>query len=104
MHTSGKYKLNILYTIPEANAGSTFDIIFNSKSISGIITEPFDPPLLPSPDRVKRNGESYEKVFKTKFVGSWELEKGKGQIKLQAKQLKGNRFADIRAIELILIK
>lgn len=104
VHTSGKYKLNILYTIPPANVGSAFDIIFNSKSISGKISEPYDPALLPSPDRVKRNGESYEKEFKTKFVGSWDLEKGKGQIKLKANQLKGNRFADVRSIELILLK
>lgn len=71
---------------------------------SGHIPEAFDPPLIPGPDRVKRTAESHEKEFRTFKVGELRLEKGRGELKLLATDLKGGRFADIRAVELVLLK
>jgi arylsulfatase A-like enzyme len=104
VHTAGKYKVNIRYTSPTEGLGNIFKTELNGKSITGKITEVFDPPLLPSPDRVKRQAESYEKEFKTLYVGDWTLQKGSGELKLSVPELKGGKFADIRAIELVLIQ
>ncbi len=103
VHTAGKYKLNIRYTSPPEGVGNVFKAELNGKSITGKISEAYDPPLLPSPDRVKRQGESYEKEFKTLYVGDWTLQKGTGELKLSIPELKGGKFADIKAIELVLI-
>ncbi|MCF2501939.1 sulfatase-like hydrolase/transferase [Dyadobacter sp. CY107] len=100
--TTGKYQVNVLYTSPEP--GDAFTIEFNKSRISGKITDAFDPPLIDSPDRVERKGESYEKEFKTLQVGEVDLQKGRGALKLLATYMKGRKFADIRAVELVLIK
>jgi hypothetical protein len=102
VNTTGKYKVSIHYTSPEP--GDAFTLSFNQKSVSGKIKEAFDPPLLDSPDRVKRQAESYEKEFRTLEVGEVELQKGRGTLKLSATDMKGDKFADFRAVELILIK
>jgi arylsulfatase A-like enzyme len=102
VHTTGTYQVNVLYTCAESEIGSKFSIHFGSKSLQGSFDEAFNPPLISSPDRVKRKGESYEKEFKRKQLARWTLEKGKGQIRLNVNELKGARFADIKAIELEL--
>jgi arylsulfatase A-like enzyme len=102
VNATGKYKVNIQYTSHEP--GDAFTLTFNQNSVSGKIKDAFDPPLIDSPDRVKRQAESYEKEFKTLEVGEVELQKGRGRLKLSATDIKGNKFADIRAVELILVK
>lgn len=102
VHTAGRYQVNIRYT--SADAGDAFKLVLNRSQISGTIPEAFNPPLIPSPDRVKRTAESYEKEFRTLKVGEMRLEKGKGELKLLATELKGGKFADIRAVELVLLK
>lgn len=102
VHTSGKYQVNVRHT--SADAGDTFKLVLNRSQISGSIPEAFDPQLIPSPDRVKRTAESYEKEFRTLKVGEIRLEKGRGELKLLATDVKGGKFADIRAVELVLLK
>lgn len=102
VNTTGKYQVNVYYTSPQA--GDTFTIAFNQSRISGHITEAFDPPLIDSPDRVKRQAESYEKDFKKLSVGEVQLPKGRGELILKPTLIKGQKFADIRAVELILIQ
>jgi len=102
VHTTGKYQVIIRYT--SADAGDAFKLVLNKSQIFGRIPEAFDPPLIPSPDRVKRTAESYEKEFRTFKVGEMRLEKGKGELKLLATKIMGGKFADIRAVELVLLK
>lgn len=102
VHTAGKYQVSIRYT--SADAGDAFKLVLHKSQISGRIPEAFDPPLISSPDRVKRMAESYEKEFRTLKVGEMRLEKGRGELKLLATELKGDKFADIRAVELVLLK
>ncbi|TLV03943.1 sulfatase-like hydrolase/transferase [Dyadobacter luticola] len=102
VNTAGRYRVNVQYTSPEP--GETFTLTLNKSRISGKFPEAFDPPLIDSPDRVKRDAESYEKVFKTFTVGELQLQKGRGELKLTATDIKGPKFADIRAVELVLIK
>jgi arylsulfatase A-like enzyme len=102
VHTTGRYQVRIRYT--SADTGDAFAIAFGQARISGRIPEAFDPPLIPSPDRVKRTAESYEKEFRTLNVGEITLEKGRGELKLLATELKGGNFADIRSVELVLLK
>ncbi|MCE7063901.1 sulfatase-like hydrolase/transferase [Dyadobacter sp. CY326] len=102
INTTGKYQVNVRYTSPDA--GDTFAIAFNDSQITGKITETFDPPLISSPDRVDRKGESYEKEFKTLQLGTLQLQKGQGKLTLTPTHLQGQTFADIQAVELILIE
>lgn len=102
VHTTGRYQVNVRYT--SADAGDRFKLVLNKSQIAGTIPEAFDPPLISSPDRVKRTAESYEKEFRTLNVGEIRLEKGRGELKLLATDLKGSKFADIRAVELVLLK
>lgn len=102
VNTTGRYRVSIRYTSPRA--GDTFSIAFNESHISGKILDAFDPPLIASPDRVKRQAESYEKEFKTLEVGYIQLQKGQGALTLRATDIKGTQFADIRAVELVLVK
>ncbi len=103
IHTSGNYEVSMYYTAPPETIGSVFEIDFGSNHLTGIISEAFDPPLNPNFDRVKREGESYEKEFKLLKVGITKLEKGKGAIILRPKSLKGARMMDVRSLRLRLI-
>lgn len=102
VHTTGRYQVNVRYT--SADGGDRFKLVLNKSQIAGTIPEAFDPPLIPSPDRVKRTAESYEKEFRTLKVGEIRLEKGRGELKLLATQISGAKFADVRAVELVLLK
>lgn len=102
VNTTGRYRVNIRYTSPEP--GDAFSVEFNNSRLSGKVARAFDPPLLESPDRVKRQAESYEKEFRTQEAGLIQLEKGRGELKLRATDIKGAGFADIRALELVLVQ
>ena len=104
VHSAGKYQLTILYTSPGETVGSEFRVVFKEASISGKIDQAFDPALIVSPDRVKREGESYEKEFRRQVVGIWNLSNGQGPIRLSVDKLNGKQFADIKGIELELIQ
>lgn len=104
VNTSGRYKLAIFYTSSAAAVGCEFKISVGEKSILGKIKEVYDPPLLESPDRVSRKGESYEKEFKKLELGTLQLQKGKGELKLTVENLLGEKFADVRGVELVLVR
>lgn len=103
IHSSGNYEVSIYYTAPPTAVGSVFEIDFAGTKSTGTIREAFDPPLNPNFDRVKREGESYEKEFKLLKVGIMKLEKGKGELILRVKSIKGGRMMDVRSVRLRLI-
>ncbi len=53
---------------------------------------------------MRREGESYDKEFKLLKVGTIKLDKGKGELKLLAKAMIGNRMMDVKSARLRLIK
>jgi hypothetical protein len=72
----------------------------NGKSVVATITKPNDPPLVGmKEDRSPRN-ESYYKDFRPMRMGTIELVKGKGELKLQAKKIPGEQAIEFRLIML----
>ncbi|MHB1178880.1 MAG: arylsulfatase [Daejeonella sp.] len=104
IHTSGNYEVSMYYTASSKTVGSEFEIDFEGRKLAGTIREAFDPPLNPNFDRVKREGESYEKEFKLLKIGVLKLEKGKGKLILHPTSMKGDRMMDVKSLRLKLIK
>ncbi|MEJ7693119.1 hypothetical protein, partial [Daejeonella sp.] len=103
IHTSGNYEVSMYYTASSKTIGSEFEIDFRDDQLTGTIRETFDPPLNQNFDRVKREGESYEKEFKLLRVGIMQLKKGKGKFILRAKSMNGDRMMDVKSVRLLLM-
>jgi hypothetical protein len=102
--TSGNYEAVIYYTCPQEDVGSTVELRFNGSRVQGKVSEPHDPPLLGAEfDRVDRGGESYVKDFRPLRLGTFHLEKGRGELTLQALDVPGRQVMDVRAVMLTLL-
>jgi arylsulfatase A-like enzyme len=103
--TGGNYEAAIYYTCPEKDVGSTVELRFNGSRVQGKVTEAHDPPLKGAEfDRVERAGESYVKDFKLLAIGTFRLQKGRGELTLQALDVPGRQVMDVRAVMLTLLK
>lgn len=97
---TGNYSVEIYYTCPTADIGSTVELSFNDSRLTGRIQEPHDPPIEGAEhDRVKRQ-ESYVKDFHSMTLGTIHLEKGKGTLTLQATDVPGSQVMDFRLLML----
>ncbi len=80
----GDFEVTLYYTCPPEDIGSTFELSFNESSIQGKISEAHDPPLVGmEEDRVVRHN-SYVKDWKPMKLPVMHLEKGGGELTLQA--------------------
>jgi len=96
----GWFDVEIYYTCPQKDVGSTFELTFGSSTLSGQITEGHDPPLRGMEnDRIERQ-ESYVKDFKPLHVGKLFMEQGKGQFTLHATEIPGSQVMDLRLMML----
>jgi hypothetical protein len=98
--SEGNYEVELFYTCPKKDIGSTVELRFNNSKLEFQITEAFDPPLLNKSDVYSR-GEGYVKEFKRVKVGSIHLEKGAGILTLKATEIPGSQVMDFR---LLLLK
>ena len=95
---SGDFEVMLYYTCPQKDAGSTVELSFGESRLKGHIAEGFDPPLRGMEnDRVERT-ESYVKDFKALNLGVVHLEKGEGQLTLQALKIPGSTVMDFRLL------
>ena len=86
VNTSGLYEVVIDYTCPEADAGSTIELSFQSSRISGEVLPGWDPPLYTNQDTLPRpDGESQMKDFRPLHLGTIRLEQGRGLLTLRGK-------------------
>jgi len=93
---TGDYKVEIFYTCPQADTGSTVELSFNGNRLTGQITAAHDPPLKGMEhDRVKRM-ESYVKDFKRMTLGNIRLKQGKGKLTLKALEVPGSQVMEFR--------
>lgn len=98
--TTGNYKVEIYYSCPKADVGSTIELSFNDNRLTSQITTPHDPPVEGAEhDRVQRR-ESYVKDFKPMTMGTVHLKKGKGVLTLKATKLTGSQVMDFRLLML----
>ena len=100
---TGTYKVELFYTCPAADIGSTVELSFNDDVLTGKITKPHDPPLTGMEyDRYKRM-ESYVKEFKRMTLGKIRLKQGKGTLTLRALEMPGSQVMDFRLMLLTRI-
>ncbi len=104
VHTAGQYEAVVYYTCPERDVGSTIEMTFGGAGVRGKVAEGFDPPLVDNMDRVPRGGESYVKDFRPLRLGTFRLEKGRGQLAVRALNVPGDHVMDLRAVLLTLLK
>jgi hypothetical protein len=97
---AGNYEVEIYYTCPKSEVGSTVELTFNASRLTSQIVEPHDPPIEGAEhDRVKRR-ESYVKDFRPMKLGTVHLEKGKGTLTLKATTVAGSQVMDFRLLML----
>ena len=105
VNTAGNYDVEILYTCPVADAGSTIELDFNGAKLAGEVAPGWDPPLYTNQDTIPRpNGESKMKEFRALNLGSMRLEKGRGLLTLRALKIPGRSVMDVRQVNLALRK
>lgn len=104
IQSAGNYELIFHHTIAQPNTGVTIVMSFNDQIISEFeLDEAFDPPVYGKEhDRVPRGSESYVKDFRQLHIKNVRLPKGHGELKFQARNIKGERVADLRGVSLIL--
>lgn len=105
VETTGEYEVEVLYTCPLADAGSTIALEFNGAQLAGRVTPGWDPPLYTNQDTIERpRAESKMKEFRPLNLGVLRLEKGRGPLTLRATKIPGRYVMDVRQINLTLRK
>jgi arylsulfatase A len=94
------FEVYLNYTCPEGQQGSMVIVSIAGNSVSGQITEVFDPGFIPSPDRVKRK-EVYEKKWNRLMIGSIRVPAGNHTLLLTAADIAHDHVGEIRSIELV---
>jgi hypothetical protein len=95
---SGNFQVTLYYTCPPEDIGSAFQLSFNESIIRGKISEAHDPPLVGmEEDRVERHN-SYVKDFKPLKLPEMHLDKGAGELTLQALNVAGSQVMDFRLL------
>jgi hypothetical protein len=101
VNQTGTYNVEVDYTCPAADVGSTVEMTFNGARATGQVTEAWDPPFRDQRDRVPRS-QSQMKEFRPLSLGSVRLEKGRGLLTLQATRIPGKQVMDVRQVALTL--
>ncbi len=95
---SGTYSIEMHYACAEPDVGCTLELEWKGQRVQTEITEAHDPPLRGAEnDRVKRV-ESYVKEFKPITLGTIWLEKGRGELRLNATKIPGAKAIDFRLL------
>ena len=104
VHTTGDYEVEILYTCPLPDAGSTVQLEFNGSKLAGKVAPGWDPPLYTNQDTIPRPpAESQMKEFRPLRLGTIHLEKGRGPLTLRALDLPGKSVMEVRSLALTLV-
>jgi arylsulfatase A-like enzyme len=94
--SEGDYQVELFYTCPQKDLGSTIELSFGSGKLTGKITQAHDPPLH-GKERIDRR-EYYYKAFFPVNLGTIHLEEGKGTLSLKALHIPGDQVMDFRLL------
>ncbi|MPY86945.1 MAG: sulfatase-like hydrolase/transferase [Luteitalea sp.] len=101
---AGTYTAEIYYACAENDVGSLIELSFLGNHVETRISEAHDPPLIGAEhDRVLRQ-ESYTKDFRPLSIGSIQLSKGRGPLKLQALKIPGQHALEVSAVTLTRVE
>jgi arylsulfatase A-like enzyme len=103
VESAGDYDVEILYTCPIADAGSTIELEFNGATLADKVIPGWDPPLYRNQDTIARPpAESQMKEFRALSLGTIRLPKGRGLLTLRALEIPGKSVMDMRQLNLTL--
>jgi len=97
---SGRYEVELWYACSKKDLGSEIELSLNGESVLTTITKPNDPPLVGMKEDRSPRSESYAKDFRPMKMGTITLQKGKGELKLQAKNITGSQAMEFRLLML----
>ncbi|MBM3822042.1 MAG: arylsulfatase [Verrucomicrobia bacterium] len=104
VNEAGNYEVEVLYTCPVQDAGSTIELEFKGERLEGSVEPGWDPPLYTNQDTLARPAaESRMKPFRPLRLGRMRLEKGRGWLALRATRVPGRSVMDVRQINLTLL-
>jgi arylsulfatase A-like enzyme len=104
VHTSGRYAVELFYTCPVADAGSTIELSFGDSRLRGQVQPGWDPPLYTNQDTLPRPAaESPMKEFRPLQLGTMVLKKGRGPLTVRAVEIPGREVMHLRALSLTLL-
>ncbi|MEM6648346.1 MAG: sulfatase-like hydrolase/transferase [Bacteroidota bacterium] len=95
--TSGAYRVQIEYAVPEAHIGATLSVTVAGTTVQGTLVEAHDPEYRHSPDRVYR-GEVYEKTWATLDLGTLTLPAGTTDVTLRATSIPNGEVGQIKTV------
>lgn len=102
--TAGTYAVEVQYTCPPADAGSTVELSFRGSRVTGKVLPSWDPPLYTNQDTLPRPpAESQMKEFRSLDLGTIDLPAGRGPLVLRALDIPGKQVMDLRSITLTLL-
>ncbi len=94
----GDYQVDVYYTCPAADLGSTVELSLGSSRLRGKLSTPHDPPAHGQEhDRLPRQ-ESYVKDFRRWPLGSISLKQGPGTLTLKAIEIPGSQAMEFRLL------
>ena len=103
--TAGEYEVILYYTCAPADVGATIELSLGDRRLEARITEAHDPPLRGAEnDRVPRKGESLVKDFLPFCLGTIDLPATRGPLTLRALKIPGAHVADVRLLQLTLMR
>ena len=100
----GKFKVEIYYTCPPEDVGSTIELSFGEAKLRGKITKGHDSPLLGADKDRSPRMESYTKDFIPMTLGVIELPTGPGTLQLKALEKPGRQVMDFRLMMLTRVE
>jgi len=100
----GKFKVEVYYTCPAEDVGSTIELSLGSATLRSKISEPHDPALQGAEHDRSPRTESYVKDFRPLPMGTIELPKGSGELTLRATEMPGSQVMDFRLIMLTRVE
>ena len=98
---AGKYQVQLLYQSPEEELGSNLRIEVENQMIQAVVTRPFNPGPLPTPDRVPRDAIPKETRWAVLDAGKVELSNGQTTLKIRATEIPGSQGLVVRGLRLI---
>lgn len=97
---SGDFEVVVYYTCPKEDIGGIVELRFGDTALQGEITEAHNPALRNVDKYRYPNAESFVKDFKPLNMGKIHLKKGKGELSLNALNIKGKGLMDFRLLML----
>lgn len=97
---SGTYEVQLYYTCPKADIGSTIELSLGSETLSAKIDTAVESPLVGPENDVLKRQEGYVRWWKPMTLGTIQLNPGRKVLRLKATKIAGSQVAEMRLLML----